>query len=73
MRNPHVDSRQLCLPTLARFIAPRINISRCWLSAAGVLSWSGGGIGNRTSKIKQPLSSWATVHSRWVLSGLVQT
>lgn len=25
MRNPHVDSRQLCLPTLARFIAPRIN------------------------------------------------
>lgn len=64
MRNPHVDSRQLRLPAVARFVAPRINISRCWcwLSAAGVLSRRGGGIGNRTSKIKQPLSSWAAVH-----------
>lgn len=64
-------------PTLAWFIAPRINISRCWLSAAGVLSWCGGAkmaseIGHQKSSTPEPLSSWATVHSRWVLSGLVQ-
>ena len=74
MCNPHVDSRQLRLPTLARFSAPRINISKCLLVACGLHSLMGWMWHRKSNfkKIKPAPVELGNCPSQWVLSGLVQ-